>query len=91
MMPVIPRSKSRKVNGYVKAVLELEAVRRDREDRYDRYVRPVDRKRELLIAEVGTRFRALTGGQRAQAEGILAAVRIARAAPVVEATQPSGS
>ena len=39
MMPVIPRSGSRKVNGYVKAVLALEAVRRKREARYDRVVR----------------------------------------------------
>ncbi len=31
MMPVIPRSGSRKVNGYVKAVLALDAVRRTRE------------------------------------------------------------
>jgi hypothetical protein len=39
----IPRSKSRKVNGYVRAVLALEAVRWKREERYDRYVRPLDR------------------------------------------------
>ena len=44
MMPVIPRSGSRKVvNGYVKAVLALEAVRRKREARYERVVRPLDR------------------------------------------------
>ena len=30
MMHVIPRSGSRKVNGYVKAVLALEAVRKKR-------------------------------------------------------------
>lgn len=36
MMPVIPRSASRKVNGYVKAVLALDAVRKKREARYDR-------------------------------------------------------
>jgi hypothetical protein len=41
MMPVIPRSGSRKVNGYVKAVLALEAVRRKREARYERVVRPL--------------------------------------------------
>ena len=32
-MHVIPRSGSRKVNGYVKAVLALEAVRKKREAR----------------------------------------------------------
>jgi hypothetical protein len=39
-MHVIPRSGSRKVNGYVKAVLALEAVRRKRA-RYERVVRPL--------------------------------------------------
>ncbi len=48
MMQVIPRSRSRKVNGYVKAVLALDAVRMKREDRYDRFVRPLDRKRDEL-------------------------------------------
>ena len=91
MTSVVPKSKNRKVNGYVKAALKLEAVRREREDRYDRYVRPLDRKRELRIAEVGMRFRALTGGQRAQAEGILAAVRIGRALPRADGGQPPGS
>jgi hypothetical protein len=43
MMPVIPRSGSRKVNGYVKAVLALEAVRRKREAWYDCVVLPLDR------------------------------------------------
>ena len=48
MRPAIPRSGSRKVNGYVKAVLALEAVRKKREARYDRVVRPLDRKRDTL-------------------------------------------
>jgi hypothetical protein len=42
MMPVIARSGSRKVNGYLKAVLALEAVRRKRDDWYERVVRPLD-------------------------------------------------
>ena len=74
MMPVIPRSGSRKVNGYVKAVLALEAVRRKREARYDRVVRPLDRKRDSLTVEVGTRLRALSGGQRAAAQRLLAMI-----------------
>ncbi len=41
IMPVIPRSGSRKVNGYVKAVLALEAVRRKREERYERVARSI--------------------------------------------------
>ena len=45
MRPVIPRSGSRKVNGYVKTVLALDAVRRKREARYEHVVRPFDRKR----------------------------------------------
>ncbi len=52
MTQVIPKSRSRKVNGYVKAVLALEPVRRKRDDRYDRFVRPLDRKRDELAAEV---------------------------------------
>ena len=71
MMPVIPRSASRKVNGYVKAVLALEAVRRKREARYDRVVRPLDRRRDALAAEVATRRRALSGGQLAAAQRLL--------------------
>jgi hypothetical protein len=65
--------------GTIEAVLALEAVRREREDRYDRHVRPLERKRDQLIARVGTRFRALTDGQQVQAEGILAAIRVSRA------------
>ena len=74
MMPVIPRSGSRKVNGYVKAVLALEAVRRKREERYERVVRPLDRKRDALTVEVATRLRALSGGQRAAAQRLLAMI-----------------
>ena len=70
----IPRSKSRKVNGYVKAVLALEAVRRKREERYDRLVRPLDRKRDALAVEVAARERALSGGQQAEARRILGAI-----------------
>jgi hypothetical protein len=65
MPQVIPKSGSRKVNGYVKAVLALEAVRRKREDRYARVVRPLDRRRDELAAEVAMRLRALSGGQLA--------------------------
>jgi len=74
MTQTIPRSKSRKVNGYVKAVLALEAVRRKREERYDRYVRALDRKRNALAAEVAARERSLSGGQQAEARRILGAV-----------------
>jgi hypothetical protein len=74
MMPVIPRSGSRKVNGYVKAVLALEAVRRKREDRYERVVRPPDRKRDVLTVEVATRLRAPSGGQRAAAQRLVAMI-----------------
>jgi hypothetical protein len=74
MMPVIPRSGSRKVNGYVKAVLALDAVRRKREARYEHVVRPFDRKRVALTVEVATRLRALSGGQRAAAQRLLAMI-----------------
>lgn len=74
MMPAIPRSGSRKVNGYVKAVLALEAVRKKREDRYARVVRPLDRRRDALAAEVATRLRALSGGQLAAAQRLLAMI-----------------
>ena len=79
MMLVIPRSGSRKVNGCVKAVLALEAVRRKREDRYARVVRPLDRRRDQLAAEVATRRRALSGGQRAAAQRLLAMITQATA------------
>jgi len=51
MTHTIPRSKSRKVNGYVKALLALEAARRKSEERYDRFVRSLDHKR---VASAGT-------------------------------------
>lgn len=73
MAQAIPKSMSRKVNGYVKAVLALEAVRRKREERYDRFVRPLDRKRDELSAQVATRVKALSGGQYAEAQRILGA------------------
>ena len=62
------------MNGYVKAVLALDAVRRKRDERYDRFVRPLDRKRDQLAAEVATRLRSLNGGQHAAAQRLLAAV-----------------
>jgi hypothetical protein len=55
------------VNRYVKVVLAFEAVRR--EEWYDRSIRPLDRKREQLAAEVATRLRALSGGQQAERGG----------------------
>jgi len=55
MTPMILGSRSRKVNGYVKAVLALEAVRKRREDGYDRFIRPLDRKRDKLAAAVAMR------------------------------------
>jgi hypothetical protein len=73
MTPSVPRSRSRKVNGYVKAVLALEAVRRKRDERYDRFIQPLDRKRDQLAAEVVTRLRALSGGQQAEARRVLTA------------------
>ena len=57
MTQVIPKSRSRKVNGYVKAVLALQAVRRKREDRYERLVRPLDRKRDELAGQPSTAAR----------------------------------
>ena len=83
MTTVIPRTKSRKVNGYVKAVVALEALRKKRDDRYDRFVRPVDRKRDRLAAEVETRQRALTGGQHARARSILHGLAGASSGPAV--------
>ena len=73
-MHVIPRSGSRKVNGYVKAVLALDAVRKKREARYDRDVRPLDRRRDALTVEVATRLRALSGRQFAAAQRLLAMI-----------------
>ena len=58
----------------MKTVLALEAVRRKREERYDRFVRPLDRRRDALAAEVATRLRALSGGQHAAAQRLLAVI-----------------
>jgi hypothetical protein len=74
MMEAIPKSRSRKVNGYVRAALALDAVRRKRDARYDRFVRPLDRKRDQLAAEVATRLQTLSGGQHAAAQRLLAAI-----------------
>jgi len=74
MIQAIPKSKSWKVNGYVRAVLALDAVRSKRESRYDRHVRPLDRRRDELAAEVAMRLRALSGGQRAAAQRLLAVI-----------------
>ena len=74
MMLVIPRSGSRKVYGYVKAVLALEAVHKKREARYDRDVRPLDRRRAALAAEVAMRLRAPSSGQLAAAQRLLALI-----------------
>ena len=69
MTPAIAsKVKSRKVVGYVKAVLARDAVERKRAARYDRHVRPLDAKRDMLRAEVALRARALNGGQTAQAQ-----------------------
>lgn len=62
---------SRKVAGYLKAVLALKKIEKRRAERYDRYVRPLDRKRDVLIADVALRARALNGGQAAQAQRVL--------------------
>jgi ABC-type uncharacterized transport system ATPase component len=55
------------------------AVRRKREARYERVVRPLDRKRDALTVEVATRLRALSGGQRAAAQRLLAMITQATA------------
>ena len=67
------------MNGDVRAVLALEAVRKRREARYDRVVRPLDRRRDELAAEVATRRRALSGGQLAAAQRLLAMIAQAMA------------
>jgi hypothetical protein len=59
--------------------LALEAVRRRREARYERVVRPLDRKRDQLAAEVATRLRALSGGLLAAAPRLLAMIAQATA------------
>jgi hypothetical protein len=50
-----------------------------REARYDRVVRPLDRRRDALTVEVATRLRALSGGQRAAAQRLLAMITQATA------------
>ena len=67
------------MNGYVKASLALEAVRRKGEERYDRFIRPRDRRRDRLADEVATRLRALSGGQHAAAQRLIAAITQATA------------
>jgi hypothetical protein len=84
MSQVVPKSRSRKVNGYVKAMLALEAVRRKRENCYDRHVSALDQKRDRLAVEVETRRRALTGGQQAEARWIVGAI------PTVNAFKDGG-
>jgi len=84
MSQVVPKSGSRKVNGYVKAMVALEAVRRKRDDRYERYLRALDQKRDRLAVEVATRRRTLTGGQQAEARWILGAI------PTVNAFRANG-
>jgi hypothetical protein len=79
MMHVIARAGSRKVKGYVKAVLAFEAVRRKRAARYARVVRPLDRRRDELAAEAATRRRALSGGRLAAAQRLLAMITEAAA------------
>jgi C4-dicarboxylate-specific signal transduction histidine kinase len=88
MPQAVSKSRSRKVNGYVKAVLALETVRQRRQERYDRFVRPLDRKRDELEAEVAARMRALSGGQHAEAQRILAAAT-RRYSPDPSASAPS--
>ena len=68
------------MNGYVQAVLALEAVRKKHAARYDRVVRPLDRRRDALAVEVATRLRALSGGQRAAAQRLLAITQAAASA-----------
>lgn len=65
-MEAIPRLRSGTVISYMKAVLALEAVRRRREECYDRVLRPPDRSRDELAAQVATRLRALPAAQRPQ-------------------------
>ena len=49
-------------------------MRKKREARYERVVRPLDRKRDRLAAQIATRLRALSGGQLAAAQRLLAMV-----------------
>ena len=81
MMQVTPRSGSRKVNGYVKAVLAL--VERAHHTLVPTLAllahRFADRRRDQLAAEVTTRLRALSGGQLAAAQRLLAMITQATA------------
>jgi len=52
----------------VKDMLALEAVQGKRQERYERYVRLLDRKRNVLFAEVDRRMRSLIGTQQAAAK-----------------------
>jgi len=52
----------------------LVAVRRKREARYGRFVRPLDRKRDELVADVSARVKALSSGQYAEAQRMLRAI-----------------
>jgi hypothetical protein len=47
----------------------LEVTELKREERYDRFIRPLDRKRDQLTADVATRLRALSGRQQATPGG----------------------
>ncbi len=82
------KSKSRKVAGYVNAVLALEAIEKKRAERYDRYVRPLDAKRDTLLANVTLRAGALNGGQMAQAQRMLREIK--GQAPAVRAARSGG-
>jgi PD-(D/E)XK nuclease superfamily len=66
---LLPRSGSRKVNGYVKAVLALEAVRRSARTGTRASCARSTCRRDELAAEVATRRQALSGGPLAAASG----------------------
>src|SRR5262245_56671607 len=68
-MQTSPRSRSRKVKGYIKTALALGAARRKREERYERFVHSLDRRRDELVLQVAVRLRALSGGQLAAVQG----------------------
>jgi hypothetical protein len=63
---VIPQSRSRKVNGYVKAVLRLQEVRRKREERYDRYVRSAEVGRERRFPRMALCLLSSSAEERAE-------------------------
>jgi hypothetical protein len=80
--PIAGKPKTRKVLGYVNAVFAPEVVQQKRAERSDRYVRPLDAKRDTLIANValraGAEWRANgaspTGAARDQGAGAPGAV-----------------